>query len=352
MKKRFSKNDLSSLDQKFKLHLINSISGHKAANLIGTKNGTENLAIISSVFHLGTNPPLVGFIMRPHTVRRDTYDNIKATGYYTINHINTGIYKNAHYTSAKFEADESEFEKVNLPAEYKNDFPAPFVLESKVQIGLKFVEEYEIPSNGCILMIGEIQELFIDEIGITKEGKLNFNVLETVSITGLNQYHKSIQIDDLPYARLSELPNFYEHEKKQRGDNVVYDEEKQTYTQSIKQYGTDVSAPAIEQTDMSVWKNVGSNKVNHHLKNKFQKLKGEYEKMLEIFKWNELIYSSKFDFEPIIGETYHLYERSNGTNFLSQIQPNEWKQKHVGSFKLDEERVFRSITTTEEIQPI
>ena len=59
-----------------RLNLINSLSGIKPANLIGTINedGTENLAIFSSVVHLGSNPALFGFVLRPRgEVRRHTH---------------------------------------------------------------------------------------------------------------------------------------------------------------------------------------------------------------------------------------------------------------------------------------
>lgn len=346
MKKHFSKSDISNFEKKFQIHFVNSLSGHKSANLIGTKSVYENLGIFSSVFHLGSSPALFGFIMRPNTVRRDTYNNIKSTKEFTINHIGKDFYKNSHYASAKFEEDESEFEKLNLIPEYKGALNAPYVKESKVQIGLKLVEEYEIQSNGCILIVGEVQDVFIDEQSLTDSGKFNWNLLETVSITGLNQYHSTRQLDDLPYARVSELPDFHRLNKK-RSDQVVFDEETENYTSSLKKYGTDISAPAITQTDMTNWKNIGSNKVNHHLKIRFEKMKREYESMLEVYQWNEIIYNSKFDFEPIMGEVYHLYERENGEMFLSQIAPSEWNKKHIGSFELDLERVFIKVNNNE-----
>ena len=40
---------------------------------------------------------------------------------------------------------------------------------------------------------------------------------------------------------------------------------------------------------------------------------------------------SKYKFEPIIGEIYHLYEDSNGNRTLSLIGPTEWNKKHLYS---------------------
>ena len=85
-----SKQDILNTSRINRLNLVNSITGIKPANLIGTisKDGNSNLAIFSSIFHLGSNPALIGFISRPDKKsRRDTLNNILETKYYTINHI-------------------------------------------------------------------------------------------------------------------------------------------------------------------------------------------------------------------------------------------------------------------------
>ena len=62
----FSKQDILNTPRIKRLNLINSITGIKPANLIGTisKNSHTNLAIFSSVIHLGSSPSLIGFIIR------------------------------------------------------------------------------------------------------------------------------------------------------------------------------------------------------------------------------------------------------------------------------------------------
>ena len=100
--KHFTKQDLNQLEKIYRLNLINSVTGIKPANLVGTIDNQENsnLAIISSVVHLGSNPGIIGFIMRPDAkVRRHTYENIVETQYYTINHVLTTWIDKAHYTS-------------------------------------------------------------------------------------------------------------------------------------------------------------------------------------------------------------------------------------------------------------
>jgi len=130
--------------------------------------------------------------------------------------------------------------------------------------------------------------------------------------------------------------------KKKYPDQVVYDEEK-GFNASILPYATNVGAPAIIVEDISGWKSRGVNKVNHQLKAKFEELKEEYQKMISELQWNNLVYSSKFNFEPVIGETYHLYVGNDGNVFLSLIEPSQWDRECIGSFKLNSEQKWIKI---------
>lgn len=80
----FTKEDVLNLPKINRLNLINSCTGYKSANLIGTKSkdGKSNVAIFSSVTHLGSEPALLGFILRPATVPRNSYSNMKETGFF------------------------------------------------------------------------------------------------------------------------------------------------------------------------------------------------------------------------------------------------------------------------------
>ena len=194
-----------------RLNIINSITGVKPANLIGSisENGHSNLAIFSSIVHLGSNPALLGFILRPqHEVRRDTYDNIMQTKYYTINHIPTDYVENAHYTSAKFDKEDSEFVSCKFTEEYLFDFDAPFVKESRAKIGLKLEEMLPIELNKCVMVIGSIQQLWVDDVAVEDDGQINLELLDDVGIGGLNSYYKLKRIAQFPYARVNELPDF------------------------------------------------------------------------------------------------------------------------------------------------
>ncbi len=108
-------------------------------------------------------------------------------------------------------------------------------------------------------------------------------------------------------------------------------------------YASNVGAPTIKVEDISAWKSVNAIKVNKQLETKFNELKAEYKKLVEEYRWNELVYNAKFAFEPVIGQTYHLYVGKDGNIFLSMINPDEWTYECVGSFTLDSNNKWNRI---------
>jgi flavin reductase (DIM6/NTAB) family NADH-FMN oxidoreductase RutF len=203
MQKFITSKALNGMEKQFRVHLINSLGGFKSVSLVGTadENGNSNLAIFSSFFHVGANPPLVGLIFRPSPPERDTLRNMIETGFYTINHINETIYEQAHQTSARYEKGISEFEITGLTTEYKNDFFAPFVAESKVQLGIEFKEKLEISINNTTLIIGEIVQIYVPENCMYDDGFIDLEKANTITCSGLDSYHKTIQLDRLSYAK-------------------------------------------------------------------------------------------------------------------------------------------------------
>jgi len=203
MKKHLTSNDINILERFPKVNLMNSITGYKSANLIGTKNkeGISNLAVFNSVCHLGSSPAMLHFTLRPHTVARHTYENILATKYFTINQINTSIIDKAHYTAASFEEGISEFKASGLTEDYKADFFAPYVKESAIQIGCEYINTYKIKENGCLLVIGAVKHLYFEEEIQATDGFLNLDKGETVCINGLDEYALPKPLARFEYAK-------------------------------------------------------------------------------------------------------------------------------------------------------
>lgn len=199
----YTKKQIEEFSHLYKINLMNSISGFKSANLIATKSKDNytNVAVFSSVMHYGSTPAILGFVLRPTTVIRNTYNNIKDTGFYTINGINEPIIDDAHHTSAKYSAEISEFNKTNLNTEYMNGFYAPFVKESPLKIGMKFLEEHTIKVNGTILVLGEVLELHFDDDMILDDGMLDLSAKKITTINGLDTYLVPKEKRKLSYQR-------------------------------------------------------------------------------------------------------------------------------------------------------
>ncbi|MEM7571279.1 MAG: flavin reductase [Bacteroidota bacterium] len=200
---QFSLADILAQDSMYRRHFMNTLPGPRGVHLIGTKGhrGTENLGVFSSVVHLGASPPLLGFIMRPLTVPRQTYHHLKATGYFTLNTIVPEILSAAHQSSANYPLEESEFAATGLTPWYSDNCPAPYVAESPIKIGLKLQEEHPIQANGTIFIVGAVQEVIIPEGVVADSGHLDHERLQTMVVAGLDTYYQAQAAQRLPYAR-------------------------------------------------------------------------------------------------------------------------------------------------------
>jgi flavin reductase (DIM6/NTAB) family NADH-FMN oxidoreductase RutF len=201
-----NKTTLGTMPSRKRAHLINSCTGYKSANLLGTKskNGETNLAIFNSVIHIGSNPSMLGFILRPLTVKRDTYNNFKETSFFTVNQINKEMIKDAHHTAANYDEYISEFSKTNLTESYLDDFHAPYVSQSSIKLGCRYINEYEIKENGCLLIIGAIEHIYLSDDILEEDGWVNLEKASTVSIIGLDGYALPKLLNRFNYAKPNE----------------------------------------------------------------------------------------------------------------------------------------------------
>jgi flavin reductase (DIM6/NTAB) family NADH-FMN oxidoreductase RutF len=201
--KYFDSNAIKNFKKVYRLNMINSITGYKSANMIGSRSnsGNENLAIFSSVTHLGSNPPLLSFTLRPNTVPRHTYKNFRENKVFTVNHVTLYQIEDAHHTSAKYDEEISEFNQTALSPEYKNDFYAPFVKGSPVQLGCRYLNEYDIIENGCVLIVAAIEHIFIENQLLKDDGWVKLDDGDVMTINGLDGYSLPKLHKRLDYAR-------------------------------------------------------------------------------------------------------------------------------------------------------
>jgi flavin reductase (DIM6/NTAB) family NADH-FMN oxidoreductase RutF len=200
---KIERSEIEKMGRIERLNLINSCTGYKSANLIGTINneGQTNVAVFSSITHLGSDPALISFILRPTTVPRHTYKNIKAYGYFSVNHITQNMIADAHHTSANYPEDISEFDRTDLEAIYHGGCPVPFVKGSPVKLLCKYVNEYLIEENGCILVIASIEAVFYEKELLSPDNWLQLDKGKVVAINGLDGYALPQLLERFSYAR-------------------------------------------------------------------------------------------------------------------------------------------------------
>ena len=117
-------------------------------------------------------------------------------------------------------------------------------------------------------------------------------------------------------------------------DLVVWSEERGYYSKELT-YGSSTSAPTIRLEDVGGWKQIQAQNANKIFTKKYEEIKNEFKRLVDEVSWNEFVYSSTYNFLPVIGETYYLYEKDDGNVFLSLIAPNEWRMKFLGATRLE-----------------
>ena len=205
---QFTPAEWQTWERFYRANFINSLTGFKSASLIGTINadGVPNLGMFSSLVHIGSDPALIGYINRPVAAAPHTLANIKANGWYTVNHVHSDFVDKAHQTSAKYPDEVNEFTEVGLTAEYVEGVNVPFVKESRIKYLLSLKEIIPIELNATFLVIGQLEQVLIDPVlqpGI--DGFLHLDQAGTICSNGLDAYYKTELIDRYAYAKPGKL---------------------------------------------------------------------------------------------------------------------------------------------------
>lgn len=200
---QFLADDIAAMEKRYRAAFVNSLSGYKSANLVGTSDGRglNNLAIMSSAVHLGSHPPLLALVVRPGGEERHTLANILQTGVYSLNHVNSMIVDLAHQTAARYPAEVSEFEATGLTPEFVEGFSAPLVAEANIRLGLELREHQELAINGTHLVIGEVVLVDVPEVACREDGSIDLSAADTTALAGLDTYHQSVSFRRMAYAK-------------------------------------------------------------------------------------------------------------------------------------------------------
>ena len=111
-------------------------------------------------------------------------------------------------------------------------------------------------------------------------------------------------------------------------DSFVVDRYKKTYP-------TEIGSQPFIPDEIELFKMEKTNNLKHHFVSKFEEIKTEYSELMRAVQLNERIYSSKYNFQPIVGQTYYMYIQ-DGADVLSIISPSEWNYRFelVGTYQL------------------
>lgn len=121
--------------------------------------------------------------------------------------------------------------------------------------------------------------------------------------------------------------------KKKKPDSIVWDQDHESYIAKLLPYSSSLSGPVIEVPNIDAFKKKGVDKVSQQFQAELDDLQKKIKSFVSFAADTQKVYSARFKFEPIVGETYHLYQGKK-EDFLSLIEPDQWTKKCLGTFRL------------------
>ena len=75
--------------------------------------------------------------------------------------------------------------------------------------------------------------------------------------------------------------------------------------------------------------------IKNEFDQRYDEIKRNYDKLIDEVYWNNIIYNIELRFQPVIGNSYYLYN-DNEIYTLSMIGPTEWKKEgFIGTFQFE-----------------
>lgn len=105
-------------------------------------------------------------------------------------------------------------------------------------------------------------------------------------------------------------------------------------------YPTNIGAPAFTVPDVLKHKNERGVNATNALTARFDELKEEYFKLVQLAEDTSLVYNAEYNFIPVVGKVYHLYIGPRDKLFLSLIEPERATWESKGSFRYTYDNVW------------
>lgn len=195
--------DILSWEREYRRAFVNTLSGIKAAFLLGTQdeNGRNNLALFTSVVHLGAAPPLLGVVLRPAEAQQDTRRIIQKHTHFTLNAVPVDLIEAAHQCSARYPHDQTEFNACKLTAWHSPSHRAPYVGESPLKIGLRAVDLMDVKANGTRMVVAAVMEIHLEEKLLGVDGQILPSEAELCGVVGLQAWHTHKPEKNITFAQ-------------------------------------------------------------------------------------------------------------------------------------------------------
>jgi len=195
--------EILAWEREYRRAFVNTLSGAKAAFLLSSisNNTVFNLALVTSVVHLGAAPPLLAVLLRPPEAGQDSRENIEINGYFTLNAVSRPFLEAAHQCSARYPRETSEFEACGLTPWQSATLDTPFVRESPLKMGLKAIECVDVQANNSRLIVGALLEVHLDDRLLERDGQLLPDKADLCGVAGLNAWYALESAGILPFAR-------------------------------------------------------------------------------------------------------------------------------------------------------
>jgi len=176
-------------DRSWRINFVNSLIGPKNLHVLLTRSpqGVVNAAIFNSGLHIGSSPPYVGFLLRPTSVPRHTYENLRHFPYATLNAVSRSFFEKAHATHAKLPPEESEASRFGLTLHIEPGEPLPYLAESPLTAQLRWVEEHLLTVNKTRLLVFAVQMVRV-KAEPDPDGFVRLDALDLVAGSGCDAY--------------------------------------------------------------------------------------------------------------------------------------------------------------------
>ena len=103
-----------------------------------------------------------------------------------------------------FPENVSEFGACNLSDERVSEFAAPFVRESNVSIGVRYIRHFSIEENEVVMIIGSMEILVVNEDIIQDNGEVDLMHAQSIGVAGNNTYYNLNKFSSFDYIKKSQ----------------------------------------------------------------------------------------------------------------------------------------------------